>query len=75
MDPVGFIRSRHDRLFIDEAQYAPNLFAEIQAASDERGTAGQYLLSGSQNFLMSKRIDESLAGHVGIIQLRPAQFG
>ena len=73
-DPVGFIGSRSDKLFIDEAQYAPDLFPEIQAASDQRGTMGQYLLSGSQNFLLLNDITESLAGRVGLLQLLPLSF-
>lgn len=39
-DPVGFIHSRPSHLFIDEAQYAPDIFAEIQAAGDERHDMG-----------------------------------
>ena len=73
-DPVGFIHGRGEHLFIDEAQYAPEIFAEIQAASDERGSMGQYVLSGSQNFLLLHRIDESLAGRVGIVQLLPLSY-
>ena len=34
-DPVGFIESRPNRLVIDEAQLAPELFSMIQVASDE----------------------------------------
>lgn len=73
-DPVGFIHSRPAHLFIDEAQYAPDIFAEIQAASDERGEMGQYVLSGSQNFLLLHGIDESLAGRVGLLQLLPLSY-
>ncbi|MBT1162247.1 ATP-binding protein [Bifidobacterium sp. SO1] len=73
-DPVGFIRSHNDRLIIDEAQYAPGLFSQIQVAADERGTMGQYVLSGSQNFLMEKRIGQSLAGRVGMLQLLPLSY-
>ena len=61
-DPIGFIRNRSPRLIVDEAQYAPELFSVIQVVSDERGTTGQYVLSGSQNFLLSKGIGQSLAG-------------
>ena len=32
---------------------------------------GQYVLSGSQNFLLHKRIRQSLAGRVGILTLFP----
>lgn len=74
-DPVGFIRSRGDRIIIDEAQYAPDLFSQIQVEADERGTMGQYVLSGSQNFLMEKRIGQSLAGRVGMLRLLPLSYG
>lgn len=73
-DPVGFIRSHSNKLIIDEAQYAPGLFSQIQVAADERGSMGQYVLSGSQNFLMEKRIGQSLAGRVGMLQLLPLSY-
>ncbi|RSX53562.1 ATPase AAA [Bifidobacterium goeldii] len=73
-DPVGFIRSHSDRLIIDEAQYAPGLFSQIQVEADKRSTMGQYVLSGSQNFLMEKRIGQSLAGRVGMLQLLPLSY-
>lgn len=74
-DPVSFIRNRDERLIIDEAQYAPELFSMIQVASDERGNPGQYVLTGSQNFLMMQSIGQSLAGRVGILKLMPFSFG
>lgn len=73
-DPVGFIRQRPPKLIVDEAQYAPDLFSMIQVVSDERGEQGQYVLSGSQNFLLLKRIRQSLAGRVGLIKLLPFSF-
>lgn len=73
-DPVSFIRNRSDRLIIDEAQYAPELFSMIQVVSDERGKPGQYVLTGSQNFLMMKSIGQSLAGRVGLLKLLPFSF-
>lgn len=73
-DPVSFIRNRSERLIIDEAQYAPNLFSMIQVVSDERGTSGQYVLTGSHNFLMMKSIGQSLAGRVGLLKLLPFSF-
>lgn len=71
---MSFIRNRSERLIIDEAQYAPNLFSMIQVVSDERGTSGQYVLTGSQNFLMMKSIGQSLAGRVGLLKLLPFSF-
>ncbi len=73
-DPVGFIRQRPSKLIVDEAQYAPDLFSMIQVASDERSEQGQYVLSGSQNFLLLKRIQQSLAGRVGLVKFLPFSF-
>lgn len=73
-DPVGFIRNRPSRLVIDEAQLAPDLFSMIQVASDQTNEPGQYVLSESQNFLLLKRITQSLAGRVGMLRLLPLSF-
>lgn len=73
-DPVGFIRDRPQRLVIDEAQLAPELFNMIQVVSDETGEPGQYILSGSQNFLLLRSITQSLAGRVGLLRLMPLSF-
>ena len=73
-DPVGFLHAHPAPLIIDEAQRAPDLFSALQVASDERGSAGQYVLSGSQNFLMSRGIGQSLAGRVGLTTLLPFSY-
>ena len=73
-DPLGFIRSHPAPLIIDEAQLAPELFNVIQVESDRAGTPGQYILSGSQNFLLRRQITQSLAGRVGILTLPPLSF-
>lgn len=73
-DPVGFIENHPSNLIIDEAQYAPELFSMIQAVSDERDDPGQYILTGSQNFLLLKQIQQSLAGRVGILYLLPLSY-
>ena len=73
-DPTGFVSALPDCAIIDEAQYAPELFSAIQARADESGLNGQFVLSGSQNFLLLKSIKQSLAGRVGIAQLLPLSF-
>ena len=73
-DPTGFVEDLPERTIVDEAQYVPELFPAIQARADERGTMGQYMLTGSQNFLLLKRIKESLAGRVGIAKLLPLSY-
>jgi predicted AAA+ superfamily ATPase len=74
-DPRGFLRGFGEKIVIDEAQYAPDLFSYIQSVVDEKNEPGMYILSGSQNFLLLKTISQSLAGRVGILSLLPFSFG
>ena len=73
-DPLGYIRSHPAPLIIDEAQLAPELFNVIQVESDKVGTPGQFVLSGSQNFILKRQISQSLAGRVGMLTLLPLSY-
>lgn len=68
-DPKGFLEENPGRLFIDEVQYAPNLFSYLKLKVDESNEKGRYWLTGSQQFHLMKNVSESLAGRVGIINL------
>lgn len=70
-DPKGFLTTYHQYVIIDEAQKCPALFSYIQQIVDESGITGQYILTGSQNFLMLEKITQSLAGRVYIMELLP----
>ncbi|SHJ96919.1 hypothetical protein SAMN05444280_1446 [Tangfeifania diversioriginum] len=70
-DPMGFLNSQGPRVIFDEAQNIPELFSYIQVVSDEKGTPGQYILSGSQSFLLNDRISQSLAGRTHVSHLLP----
>lgn len=70
-DPKSFLQSHKNGLIIDEVQRLPELFSYLQVISDESGTAGEYILSGSQNFLLMKNIGQSLAGRVFVSHLLP----
>lgn len=70
-DPMGFLKNAGDHVIFDEAQNIPELFSYIQVISDERKINGQYLLSGSQSFLLNNHISQSLAGRVNINNLLP----
>ncbi len=70
-DPMGFLEQQGDKIIFDEAQRLPELFNYIQVVSDERSSAGQYVLSGSQSFLMNQNISQSLAGRAQISHLLP----
>ena len=78
-DPFLFETARDDEgrffldhkppVFIDEIQYAPNLFPHIKMIIDKEKKNGLFYLSGSQQFSMMKGVSESLAGRIGIIDL------
>ena len=70
-DPRQFLTRHKKGIIIDEAQLLPNLFSYIQALSDESGKTGEYILTGSQNFLLSAKISQSLAGRVFVTHLLP----
>lgn len=70
-DPKLFLTRFKSGLIIDEVQLLPQLFSYIQVISDERNQAGEYILTGSQNFLLSAKISQSLAGRAFITHLLP----
>jgi uncharacterized protein len=74
-DPIGFLKTTGTGVIFDEAQNLPELFSYIQVVSDERNVPGQYILSGSQSFLMNSRISQSLAGRVAVCHLLPFGIG
>lgn len=71
IDPIGFLKAIGPKVIFDEAQNIPELFSYLQVVSDELNTAGQYILSGSQSFLLNEKIAQSLAGRVYISHLFP----
>ena len=71
-DPRRFLERHGDRgVVIDEAQKVPALFSYLQALVDERGAMGQFVLTGSQNFLLLEQVSQSLAGRVAPLTLLP----
>lgn len=73
-DPRGFLETNQTPLIIDEAQQSPKLFSYIQTKGDETRSSGQYILSGSQNFLLLEKISQSLSGRTGVLTLMPLDF-
>ena len=68
-DPKAFIDTYTPPVFIDEVQYAPELFSYIKMQVDTRKQSGDYWLSGSQIFKLMRGVSESLAGRVGLLDL------
>lgn len=73
-DPRLFLSRHKEGLIIDEVQHLPLLFSYIQTISDENNKPGEFILTGSQNFLLSEKISQSLAGRVFITHLLPFSF-
>ncbi len=75
-DPKGFVQHPSDvTLMIDEIQRAPQLLPVIKLAVDEDTRPGQYLLTGSANIQSLPSVQESLAGRMTRIRLRPLTQG
>lgn len=70
-DPRGFLKKYQGGVVLDEAQHVPELFPYLKHHADERGRKGEYILSGSQHFLLLEKITQSLAGRVAIFNLLP----
>lgn len=75
-DPRGFLAQHPEGLIIDEAQRAPELFSYIQGIVDEkRKKKGLFVLTGSQNFQLLDKVNQSLAGRTAILKLLPFSMG
>ena len=69
-DPRGFLNT-YKNAIIDEAQKAPEIFSYIQTIVDEKDETGQFILTGSSDFLLFEKITQSLAGRTAILRLLP----
>lgn len=71
-DPKGFLGQFDGPVILDEIQRSPDLFSYIQVYVDEHPQkTGQFILTGSQNFLLLQRISQSLAGRCAVLHLLP----
>jgi predicted AAA+ superfamily ATPase len=71
-NPEAFVRSE-SRMTIDEVQREPDLILAIKAVVDRQRPVvrGQFVLTGSANLLMMKRIGDSLAGRAYYLRMWP----
>ena len=70
-DPRGFFASLPGGAILDEVQRAPELLSYLQGVVDARGRMGDFIITGSQQFGLRDRINQSLAGRVVHLQLLP----
>lgn len=73
-DPRGFLNRFKNGAILDEAQRSPDLFNYLQQIIDESNKDGQFILTGSNNFMLQESISQSLAGRIGYIDLLPLNY-
>ena len=76
-DPNEFVKNPDAvmTMVIDEIQKVPALMPEIKLAVDKCNRPGQYLITGSANIQTVAGIEDSLAGRIKHIRLRPLVVG
>ena len=55
----------------DETQHTPEIFSYLQQILDESDNTGQFILTGSNNFILQHNIVQSLAGRIAYLYLLP----
>jgi predicted AAA+ superfamily ATPase len=74
-DPRGFLAQFTHGVILDEIQRAPDLPSYIQEVVDQQQQAGQFILTGSQQFEIIEAVNQSLAGRTAILKLLPFAVG
>lgn len=69
-DPVRFLHLHEDGMILDEVHNYPELLSYIQGIVDEQPQK-KFVLSGSSNFTLLKKVSQSLAGRSGVFELMP----
>jgi len=73
-DPRGFLARFPNGAVLDEIQKTPQLISYLQGIVDQSGKSGLFILTGSQNLLLTSKITQSLAGRTAIVKLLPFSF-
>lgn len=70
-DPRGFLRRYKGGVILDEIQRVPDLLSYIQVIVDSGVESGKFILTGSQQFHLSAKVSQTLAGRTAIVNLLP----
>jgi predicted AAA+ superfamily ATPase len=70
LEPDALVRGAA-RTTLDEVQRSPDLLLAVKRAADERRAPGRFLLTGSANLLLMRRVSETLAGRAVHLTLWP----
>jgi len=72
-DPWSFLRE-HSHVIIDEIQRCPILFSYLLEIVDTRKIMSDFIISWSENLILSEKISQSLAWRVGYITMEAFSF-
>lgn len=72
-DPRGFLKNILGNAVFDEVQKTPKLLSYLQEILDDKKDRRKFILTGSNNLMLSKNISQTLAGRTLIFQLLPFQ--
>lgn len=73
-NPASFLKQFQNGAVFDEVQRVPHIFRYLQEILDSNPKRGQYLLTGSNNFLLQEQVSQSLAGRAGYLSLLPLSY-
>lgn len=74
-DPERFLAGHPDGAILDEIQRVPELLSWLQVLADDRRRNGLFVLTGSGQFLLMDKVDQSLAGRTALLRLLPLSIG
>lgn len=74
LNPEAFLKQYRNGAVFDEVQRVPHVFRYLQGILDKDTRRGQFILTGSNNFLLQKQVSQSLAGRAGYLSLLPFSY-
>ena len=73
-NPEAFLKQYSNGAVFDEVQRVPDIFRYLQEVLDNNRKRGQFILTGSNNFLLQEQVSQSLAGRAGYLSLLPLSY-
>ena len=70
-DPKGLLSGLENGAILDEIQRVPNLLSYLKVLADEIRQNSLFVLIGSEQFELSNKIRQSLAGRTALLRLLP----
>jgi hypothetical protein len=74
LHPEVFLKQYRNGAVFDEVQRVPHIFRYLQEILDNNSKRGQFILTGSNNFLLQEQVSQSLAGRAGYLSLLPFSY-